>query len=212
MTTTNELDVLDESTDMSSFSYRIFSEKIQQQITQRELDKNETLFLEGASAETVYFVGKGCVRLVVYPQDDKQLVLFRARDNESFGEDHLNIERFEYSAIADKPTVLHMIPKAILSAEIYANAAIAEQYVNCLCSRFSAMRTNFERLGIKSAKQRVIHYLRSNSGSANSINLSGRVKSLSDDLNLTHEAMYRALRELEQDKTIRRKDGVIEIL
>ena len=43
------------------------------------------------------------------------------------------------------------------------------------------------------------------------IDLSGKIKSLSDDLNLTHEATYRALRELEEAGAIKRNNGIVEI-
>jgi DNA-binding transcriptional regulator YhcF (GntR family) len=38
------------------------------------------------------------------------------------------------------------------------------------------------------------------------------MKSLADDLNLTPEAIYRALRELEKEGFIQRDDGTITVL
>ncbi len=86
-------------------------------------------------------------------------------------------------------------------------------YIKCLGERYYSLRVRYERLGITSAKFRVLHLLASLSSSEpGPLQLSGRMKSLADDLNLTPEAIYRALRELEKEEFIQRDDGTITVL
>ena len=198
---------------MSSFSFNIFSQAIQQKVARTELVKDEMLFLEGTKAESIHMVEEGCVRFFVNPQDGKQLVLYRARSGEPFAEEHLSLEDYSYSAMADKPSIVQSIEKKDLLNDICSNPEVAKRFINCLSGRYYQLRTSFERLGISSARDRVLHFISASCDAQNrKIELSGKLKSLSDDLNLSHEAVYRALRELESDGTIKRNDGVIEIL
>lgn len=198
---------------MSSFSFNIFSESLQRQIVRQEFAKDETLFVEGVSADSIYFVEEGCVRLVVSPQDGKQLVLYRARTGEPFAEEHLSIESYSYGAITDKPSIVQSIPRQGLLNDVCSKPEVAKRFINCLSGRYYQLRMSFERLGISSARDRVLHFLRTTSATETmKLDLSGKLKSLSDDLNLSHESVYRALRELETEGTIKRDNGVIEIL
>ncbi len=198
---------------MSTFNFNIFSAEVQRQVRRINLEVNETLFLEESKVESIYKVETGCVRLVVFPQDGKQLVLYRARDGEAFAEEHLARDHYSYRAIADKKTTLQSISKQLLLDDISSNPDVAKRFLMCLSGRYYQLRTNFERLGISSARARVLHMLESLAKETSGpIHVLGKIKSLSDDLNLTHEATYRALRELENDGVIARKDGYIEIL
>lgn len=197
---------------MSTFSFKIFSDAVQRQVLRSAYAENEMVFSEESTAKNVYLVESGCVRLVVFPQEGKQLVLYRAKMGETFAEEHLAMEKYSYRAVTDEPTVLQSVSKAALLNDINVNPSIAVKFIECISTRYYQLRTNFERLGIASAKNRVLHLLKTmcvQQGPV--IDLTGKLKSLSDDLNLTHEAMYRALRELEQEGTIQRDHGVIEI-
>jgi CRP-like cAMP-binding protein len=197
---------------MSTFSFNIFSEAVQQQVRRQTYAANEMVFSEDSPAEAIFLVETGCVRLVVFPQDGKQLVLYRARSGETFAEEHLALEKYAYRAVTDEPTILHFVSKGVLLNDINTNPVIARRFIECISGRYYQLRMNFERLGISSAKDRVLHLLKTfGIQRGPEIDLAGKVKSLSDDLNLTHEAMYRALRELERDGLIRRDGGVIKI-
>ncbi len=197
---------------MSTFSFNTFSDAVRNQVRRQTYNVNETVFSEGATVESIFLVEEGCVRLIVFPQDGKQLVLYRARCGETFAEEHLTLEKYSYRAVTDEPTTLHFVPKAAILNDLRTNPEVATRFIKCISSRYYQLRINFERLGIASAKARVLHWLNTLSlREGQDIDLTGKLKSLSDDLNLTHEAMYRALRELERDGAIQRDSGVIKI-
>ena len=198
---------------MPVFTFNIFSKEIQNRVVRKDVAKNKVLFQQGAIADSVYFVEEGCVRLVVYPQDGKQMVLCRARNGEPFAEEHLTRETYSYTAIADLDSVLQSVPKQDLLDDVCRHPDVAKRYIKCLSERYHQLRINFERLGISSARDRVFNFFATFVQSqSNQIDLSGKLKSLSDDLNLSHEAVYRALHELESDGLIHREGGIITFL
>lgn len=195
---------------MSLFTFQMFSKEANQQLQRKELNRGDILFTEGAKAESVFFVESGCIRLEVHPENDKQLVLYRARENEAFAEEHLVLHRYSYQAVADEKSIVQYLPKQALLEDIRVRPDVAQKFITCLSLRHYQLRINFERLGIKSAKNRVLHLLQTMSLQGDCpIDVTGKIKSFSNDLNLTHEATYRALKELERDGLIQRENGSI---
>lgn len=197
---------------MSTFDFNSFSEQVVSSLRSRDLKTGEPVFTEGKDVEHIYFCQAGCVRLEVWPEPEKSLVLYRAGANEAFGEEHLMLDKYTYSAVADERSAIVMAPKTILLNDILANPKIGYRYVQCLIRRYYELRVNFERLGITSAKARVWHLLVSlNNPNDSSIDLTGKIKSLSNDLNLSHEAVYRALKDLERDGVLQRTGGRVKL-
>ncbi len=198
---------------MSKFEFNTFSDLVRSHVEQQVVKPGEVLFLENSPVERFYFCKEGCIRLEVFPQKNKAVVLYRARDGETIAEEHLILEKYGYRAVADRVSIVESVPKSLMLDDIRTNPVVAKNFIYCLAKRNVQLRINFERLGIKSAKERVLHFLRGlaiqNPGP---LDLSGKLKGLSGDLNLTHEAMYRALKELEQEGLISRKSGRISLL
>ncbi len=196
-----------------SFDFCIFTEAVTNRLRRREVSDREVIFLEGSPADSIFYVESGCVKLVIHPQDGKRLTLYRARQGEVFVEDHLMLDTYNVTAIADQDTVLQYVSKQLILDEIQSRPEIAMRYIECLGGRYYALRVSYERLGITSAKLRVLHLLASMSAEEHGpLDLAGRMKSLADDLNLTPEAVYRALRDLEKEGFVQRDDGTITVL
>lgn len=179
------------------------------------LHRDEILFSIGSPVERIYQVIRGSVRIVAYPDDGKPLVLYRAIPGEVFSADHLLEDRHRYSAIAMEETTVASICRNVLIQELKKSPDNFHRYLDCLCRRFHQLRTNFERIAIPEAKARVLHLLQCLASSQERwqrIELRGKIKSYADDLNLTHEAVYRALRKLESEGSIvRLEDGSIRV-
>jgi CRP/FNR family transcriptional regulator, dissimilatory nitrate respiration regulator len=72
------------------------------------------------------------------------------------------------------------------------------------------LRTRLEQRNIRSAHDRVRHYLAVNAGpGGRTVQLRGTVKELAAELGLTHEVVYRVLSELAADGKIERLEGGI---
>ena len=75
-----------------------------------------------------------------------------------------------------------------------------------------ALRGRIELLNIKSARDRVLGYLHSPLGaSATAVELDRTWKAIASEIGLTHEAVYRALADLEQDGLIERNGNAVAL-
>ena len=83
----------------------------------------------------------------------------------------------------------------------------AHQWVALLARQLHAARARLERLALKSAAERVLHYLHTEGkGPRCEVALAGSVKDLAKELGLTHESLYRTLARLEQDGVVTRRE------
>jgi hypothetical protein len=74
------------------------------------------------------------------------------------------------------------------------------------------LRTLLERQSIRSARERVRHYLAVNVGAdGRTVVLPGTLKELAADLGLSHEALYRTLARMAADREIKRLPGAIRL-
>ena len=75
------------------------------------------------------------------------------------------------------------------------------------------LRTRIEQRNIRSARERVRHFLTLNAKTNGRVfELRGTLKDLAAELGLTHEALYRTLAALERSGEIRRNHSKITLL
>ncbi len=170
------------------------------------------LFAAGAPTDSLFFVESGCIRLVVQPVDGKELVLYRARDQELIAEDHLFRDTYAFTAIADKQTVVTQISRRAFAERVMSDRRILQGFLESLGERNDLLRQNFERLALPKATDKVLHLLSCLTQGTDAIDLTGRLKTFASDLNITHETMYRALRTLEERGKIARHNGWVRVL
>ena len=72
------------------------------------------------------------------------------------------------------------------------------------------LRLHCERLNLKSLKDRILHLINTE-GENGEYQVTTGLKSLSSELGVTHEALYRTLAALEKTKTIRRGEGLLAL-
>jgi DNA-binding MarR family transcriptional regulator len=74
------------------------------------------------------------------------------------------------------------------------------------------LRTRLAQRNIRSARERVRHFLALNAGADGcTVELRGTVKDLAEEVGLTHEALYRTLAALERAGEIKRTQGKITL-
>ncbi len=195
---------------MSRLEFKMFSDSVNRERQRYKVKAGSAIFEAGQCVKSIFFCVSGSVRMEVFPDPGKPMVLYRAYADEAFAEEHLARDRYSYSAIADEPCVIESAPKQLILNDIGSNPELGARFITCLAERYYQLRVSFERLGINSASARVLHLLMTlESQEGIPLNLSGRIKGLSRDLNLSHEAAYRALKNLEAENIIRRENGVI---
>jgi CRP-like cAMP-binding protein len=86
------------------------------------------------------------------------------------------------------------------------NPKAARAFTETLAQQVMNLRTRVEQRNIRSARERVRHFLMLNVGAdRRTVKLRGTLKDLAAEIGLTHEALYRTLAALERSGEIRRK-------
>ena len=179
----------------------------------RKLKSGETLFRLGDKTAGLFEVVAGRVRLARVDRAGHEIVLHVAGPGETLAEASLFSASYHCDAIASTDAVVSIYPKTVVLAAFEKDRKAAQTFTAMLARQVMNLRTRIERRNIRSARERVRHYLALNVGAdGRSVALTGTLKDLAADLGLTHEALYRTLAALERAGAIRRGKGMITLV
>ena len=169
--------------------------------------KDGWVFRKGDAVRAVFLVLDGEIRLSRFAKDGGEIALHRAGRGEFFAEAALNTPRYHCNAIASQASTLLAFPASKVRELLDKDPEFAHQWVALLARQLHAARARLERLALKSAAERVLHYLHTEGkGPRCEVALVGSIKDLAKALGLTHESLYRTLARLEQDGVLVRSD------
>lgn len=116
---------------------------------------------------------------------------------------------YHCDAIAVLPSDLLVFSrKAFVDA--LADEGFRNAWLSHLARELRRVRAQAERMSLKTAKDRIIHYIETE-GENGSLSLSRSKKDWAEELGLTHEALYRALARLERSGEIRIDGATLSI-
>jgi CRP/FNR family transcriptional regulator, dissimilatory nitrate respiration regulator len=178
----------------------------------RALRAGQALFRAGDKTAGLYEVIKGKVRLARVDRSGHEAVLQVAMSGDTFAEASLFSSTYHCDAIAVGETVVRLYPKPILISEFKRNPKMMQSFTAMLAQQVMALRTGLQRRDIRSARDRVRHFLTLNVGADGcTVRLRGTLKELAAELGLTHEALYRTLARMAANKEIKRTGGIIKL-
>jgi CRP/FNR family transcriptional regulator, dissimilatory nitrate respiration regulator len=90
-----------------------------------------------------------------------------------------------------------------------ADPALAGAFMARLARQLQELRARMELRNIRSAKERVLQYLRLRAGQGRSIPIEGRLQDIAAEIGMTREALYRTLAALEADGKLSRTETAI---
>jgi CRP/FNR family transcriptional regulator, dissimilatory nitrate respiration regulator len=171
--------------------------------------RGRTIFSAGGATRWVYFLVSGCVRLIRRGRAGEEIVLHQAQAGEFFAEASIDSTRYHCDALAIETATVLRVSAADLTNLIAADPEFARQWISLLARQLRDVRTRVERLSLKSAAERIRHFLLSSTaGATGYVKVNGTLKDLARDLSLTHETLYRTLTRMERSGQIaRRGDG-----
>jgi CRP-like cAMP-binding protein len=171
-----------------------------------KLKAGEALFRLGNKAVGLYEVIAGRVRLSRVDRSGREIVLHVAGPGETLAEASLFSAQYHCDAIANTNATVRIYPKRDVLSAFEQNPKAAQAFTEMLARQVMSLRTRIEQRNIRSARERVRHFLMLNVGSdRRTVELSGTVKDLAAEIGLTHEALYRTLAALERSGEIKRK-------
>jgi len=177
----------------------------------RKLKAGEALFRLGDKTAGFCEVIAGRVRMARVDRSGHEIILYVAGPGETLAEASLFSPAYHCDAIASTDALVRIYPKAAMLAAFDKDPKAAQAFSATLAQQVMNLRTRIEQRNIRSARERVRHYLSVNAG-GRSVDLQGTLKDLAAELGLTHEALYRTLAKLEGAGEIKRSRGKIVLL
>jgi CRP/FNR family transcriptional regulator, dissimilatory nitrate respiration regulator len=178
----------------------------------RELAAGEVLFNQGDRATAIYKIENGRLRLIRRTIDDHLVILHTAGPGELFAEASIFAEAYHCNAVAALPSRIRVYPKASVVAALHANPGLAEALIKRLAHQLQELRARLELRNIRSARERVLQYLRLRTGlHGRSIVIDSRLQDIAEEIGLSREALYRTLAGLEAEGSIRRTQATITL-
>ncbi len=180
---------------------------------ERKLKSGEPLFHLGDKTVGLYEVIAGRVRLTRVDRSGREIILYVAGAGETIAEASLFSPAYHCDAIAGSDAVVRVYPKAAVLAAFAKDRKAAQAFTATLAHQVMGLRTRLAQRNIRSARERVRHFLALNtSADGRTVELRGTVKDLAEEIGLTHEALYRTLAALESAGEIKRTPGMITLL
>jgi CRP/FNR family transcriptional regulator, dissimilatory nitrate respiration regulator len=161
----------------------------------RKLKAGEVLFRLGDKTIGLYEVIAGRVRLARVDRSGREVVLHLAGPGETLAEASLFSPQYHCDAIASTKATVRVYPKHEVLAAFERSPMAARAFSAALAHQVMGLRTRIEQRNIRSARERVRHFLTLNA-KGRLFELHGTLKDLAAELGLTHEALYRTLARL----------------
>ena len=146
----------------------------------------------------------GEVRLIRRDPHGREVVLQRSTGG-FIAEASLDNRVYHCDALAAQASMLLVFPAMAFLAALDQDVAFRRAWQSLLAREVRKLRSQCERLSLNSAADRILHYIEAE-GSNGVLNLTQSKKAWAAELGLTHEALYRTLRRL-QDGGELRVDG-----
>ena len=186
---------------------------VRKQARERKLKTGEALFRLGDKSAGLVEVVAGRVRLTRVDRAGREIVLYVAAPGDTIAEASLFSPRYHCDAIASTDASVRVFPKAAVLAAFAQDPKAAQGFAAMLAHQVMTLRTRLEQRNIRSARERVRHFLALRAGEdGRSVDLAGAtLKEVAAELGLSHEALYRTLSALERAGEIRRSGSTITL-
>ena len=179
----------------------------------RTFGAGEAVFRRGARVRSAYVVERGEIRLVRHPEVGRSMTLQVAREGALLAEASLFSVRYHCDAVATVPTTALAFPIGRLRRGLGAEPGAAAALAAHLAGEVQRLRAQAALLGIRSARERLLAYLDTLSDVTDGwIDPGHPWTMVASEIGLSHEAVYRALADLEQAGHIERDGRAVRVL
>lgn len=168
------------------------------------MEKGQAIFRSNDAVDAVYRVLEGEVCLTRFSPEGGEFVLYRARKGDFFAEASLFATHYHCDAICTHPGRCLRLPADALRQSLSDDPDFALEWIATLSRNLRLQRAAQERLGLKSLRMRVVHYI-VDRGEAGRVELDQPVMRWAAELGASHEALYRTLAEMEREGLLQRQ-------
>lgn len=171
------------------------------------LAAGDLLFRLGDMPTSLFLVLEGEVRARRFSPDGAEILMQRSRAGELFAEAGMVAPRYSCEGCCALPSRIMRVPLDAVRHRIAEDGDFALRFTQFLSLAMRRQCARYERLRLKRASDRVLHYLNCElTGPAGAaLELDIPLAEWADDLGLEPETLYRTLAELEKKGLIERE-------
>lgn len=168
------------------------------------ITKGSSLFHTGDGVSRFFFVNQGKLAAIRCMPNGAEAVMLVANGGEFFAEASLFLPSYTCDARALSDCLVTGWPVDEFRQAVFSDAAAAQAFAKTLAVSLRRQCSRVERLRMKQANDRVLHYLACEIGSDGWCELGCTLQEWAAELGLEAETLYRALAQLEKAGTIER--------
>jgi len=172
--------------------------------------RGDLLYRQGKKPAQMLYVTRGEVVLQRLGRQGKSVVLQRARRG-FIGEASLDSARYHCDAVVTISGEVVAIPLGAIKQALAADSGFAGRWIAMLNQEVKRLRAQCERLSMRGVADRLLHLIETE-GSEGRLPLGGGLKSMASELGVSHEALYRAVAELEKQGVLRRQENFLIVV
>jgi CRP-like cAMP-binding protein len=146
----------------------------------------ERIFSQASASSALYYLISGEVHLLRFGSDGTQVMIHRAFSGDFFAEASLFSASYHCDAVSQTDCRLVRLDKTRVLAEIENNPTFSAALSAHFAHQVQSYRRLLELRAIKSADERVLAAIDAGL-------MGGNIKAFANEIDLTHEATYRAL-------------------
>jgi len=176
------------------------------------LNKGEVLFKQGDAVHRIYFIEAGKIKLIRNTSDGTPILLHIGQQGESIAEASLFSNQYHCSAIVDSASDVLFVKKDRLIQFLKDKPDVMMELLAIFSRQVRDLRAINEIKNIRSAKERVLTFIKSNADNNQELKLDLSLKDLSAKIGLAHETFYRELKNLEKAGKLQRDSARIKLL
>ncbi len=171
------------------------------------ISAKDYLFRLGDAPRSLYLLVEGEARARRFGTDGAEIVMQRSRTGELFAEAGMVAPHYSCEGYCPIDSRIIRLPIATLKQQIASNGDFALRFSQFLAMTMRRQCARYERLRLKRASERILHYLNCElTGPAGGdLELDIPLADWADDLGLEPETLYRALADLEKKGLIARE-------
>lgn len=167
----------------------------------RPFSRGQTLFQQGERPAGMLFILEGEIRLLRRTPTGTEIILQRSSGG-FIAEASLDTNTYHCDISAASDGQLLLFPRTVFQTALASDSAFNRTWIGLLAAEVRRLRARSERLTLNSAAERILHYLEAE-GMDGVVNLTMTRKAWAAELGLSHEVLYRNLRTLREQGTIR---------
>ena len=169
--------------------------------------RGDLLFVQRKRPTRMFYIYRGEVVLQRTSAQGDCFVVQRVRHG-FVAEASIEASAYHCDALITETGEHFSIPIDLIRTALVNDAAFSMRWIGTLNQELKRLRAQCERLSLKSVRARLLHLIETE-GKNGRLTLNASVKSLASELAVTHEALYRAITELEHQGILRRVEGAL---